>query len=77
MYGIFIDGKRPKSKKAVKDAILADASRVVFENTSMFGGSDYDGTNVPSGLTFVGPDPYTSRKFYGSISYKNGKPRVD
>ena len=37
-----------------------------------FGGSLLD---WPGGKTiyFVGPDPYTSRKFYGSIDYRAGK----
>jgi hypothetical protein len=34
-------------------------------------GNEYDGMleNAPAGrLSFVGPDPYTSRRFYGTIT---------
>lgn len=70
MQGIFVAYNRPKSKKAVKEAILADPSRVSLEATSLFG-NEYDGpvADAPPGTYhFVGPDPYTSRKFYGSIT---------
>ena len=73
MQGIFIrDGHqdhRPKSKKAIKEAIAADPSRVQVEATSMFG-NEYDGplSEMPDGrISFVGPDPYTKRNFYGTI----------
>ncbi len=69
MQGIFVSYTRPKSKKAVREAIAADPSRVTIEATSMFG-NEYDGpvADAPNGrYTFVGPDPYTSRKFYGTI----------
>ena len=67
MYGIYVNGKRPASKKAVK---LADPHTISLEATSIFG-NEYDGilATAPEGTyTFVGPDPYTSRKFYGNIT---------
>lgn len=75
--GIFINGERPKSKKQMKEAIMEDASRVRLEATSLFG-NDYDGpvSEMPVGrMAFVvGPDPYTSRKFYANIErLANGK----
>lgn len=70
MQGIFVGGKRPKSKKEVKEAIAADPSKVRVEATSLFG-NEYDGpvSGIVAGasITFVGPDPHTSRKFYGTI----------
>jgi hypothetical protein len=68
MYGILVAGRRPKSKKAVKEA-LAAGERVSLEDTSFFGGN-YAGpvAEAPVGTyTFVGPDPYNSRVFYGNI----------
>jgi hypothetical protein len=68
MQGIYIDGRRPKSKKEVKEAI-AGGRNVHIEGTSLFG-KDYDGSlslAPPGRIDFVGPDPYTSRKFYGNI----------
>ena len=67
--GIFLKGKRPKSKKEVKEAVM-NGDSVRIEATSMFN-NEYDGpvTEMPENQTvyFVGPDPYTSRKFYGQI----------
>jgi hypothetical protein len=70
MQGLFIAYQRPRSKKAVKEAVADDPSMVQVEATSMFG-DEYDGTldKAPAGTTiyFVGPDPYTRRNFYGAI----------
>lgn len=76
MQGIWLYlGKRPKSKKQVKEAIASDPSSVALEATSRFG-NEYGGniTEAPDGnYHFVGPDPYTSRKFYGTITKKGDK----
>lgn len=77
MYGIFVNGRssvfRPKSKKAIKEAIAAN-EQVHLENTGLFGGYDGPLTDAPDGTyTFVGPDPYTNRKFYGNIIVAGGK----
>lgn len=68
-YGLFINGSRPKTKKQVKEAISTGISRVSLENTSMFGNpSSGFVTDVPDGTyTFVGPDPYRERRWYGNI----------
>ena len=78
MQGIFIQGARPASKKAIKEAITADPSRVRLEATSMFG-NEYGGpvSEAPAGsYPFVGPDPYRDRKFYGTITVAGGKVKV-
>ena len=72
MQGIFIAGSRPKTKKAIREAI-ASGKRVSLEGTSMLG-NEYSGpvSDAPDGIYyFVGPCPYTARKFYGQI-VKNG-----
>lgn len=84
--GIFIDGRRPKSKKEVREAVAAgDLSKIELENTSLFAAtSAYDCSlatyverfvaggpgQARDRIDFVGPDPYTSRKFYGNIFIK-------
>jgi hypothetical protein len=77
-YGIFLTGyKRPKSKKEIKETLLANRN-IVLECTSMFG-SNYDGglDNAPDGsYSFVGPCPFTNRKFYGTIVKKEGRVTV-
>lgn len=77
MQGVYVDAKRPASKKAIKEAV-ANGHEVYLEATSLFG-NEYDGhlRNAPDGeYTFVGPDPHTSRKFYGTITKRNGKVTV-
>lgn len=76
MQGIFLAGYvRPKSKKEVKEAVAAGKT-VIVEATSIFG-NEYQGdvTDMPdhSTITFVGPDPYVSRKFYGNIKRTGNK----
>lgn len=74
--GIFVDGSRPKSKKQIKETHPA---RIRIEATSIMG-NEYDGpaSEMPEGQTvyFVGPDPSTSRKFYGQIKRKGDKVTV-
>jgi hypothetical protein len=68
MQGIYVNYKRPKSKKAVKEAI-ATGEKVTLEATSMFA-NEYDGlvSDAPDGqYNFVGPDPHRERRFYGTI----------
>lgn len=74
MQGIFINSGRPKSKKAIKEAV-ANGTSVSLEATSFFG-NEYGGSvySAPDGTYyFVGPDPYTKRNFYGTIVVANGK----
>jgi hypothetical protein len=75
MQGIFLAGHaRPKSKKVVREAIQA-GDPVYLEATSLFG-NEYEGSvyDAPNGTYYiVGPDPYTSRKFYGQVVVTTGK----
>lgn len=72
MQGIFINHRRPTSKKEVRESIadlMIGPGRVRLEATSLHG-NEYDGpiAGAPDGkYSFVGPDPYKSRKFYGTI----------
>jgi len=77
MQGVWINGTRPKSKKAIKEALIA-GDEVSIEATSMFG-NEYDGlvADAPEGnYLFVGPDPYKSRNFYGTLVVRSGKVTV-
>lgn len=63
-------GYRAPSKKAIKDAIAGtgDARLLNFWNryqeTSVFGSE----ARVPGDNLVVGPDAYTSRKWYGTLT---------
>lgn len=61
--------RRPKSKKEVREAIARDPYGIIVENTSIYGGAVQQPGQMENGdvVTFVGPDPYTSRVFYGNI----------
>lgn len=75
MQGIWIDNRRPKSKKEVKEIVATNPDRVYIEATSIFG-NEYDGpvSEMPVGtVTFVGPDPYNKRNFYGNIVRSESK----
>jgi hypothetical protein len=53
------------TKKALKEA---KGTQLRYIETSMFG-TEYD----PNGrMTVVGPDPYTSRKWYATVECKDG-----
>lgn len=78
MQGIYVQSDpsgsyhRPKSKKQIRELIVAgDLHRVYVESTSLFG-NEYDGdlNQAPSGtqISFVGPDPFTKRVYYGTIT---------
>lgn len=72
--GAYIDGKRPKSKTALKTALKDAPETVRFDCTAAVGPdagrSDIMGNDLPAGdtLTVCGPDPYTKRSWYASVS---------
>lgn len=71
MDGIFILGKRPPNKKAVKLAAEANPESVSIERTALINqkpsGKITETMVVGEQVHFVGPDPYTKRVFYGTI----------
>lgn len=77
--GIFIQGRRPKSKTEIRQTVSVSSADVRIEATSLFG-NEYDGPadEMPEGTTiyFVGPDPHNNRKFYGQIKRKGDKVAV-
>ena len=69
--GVWVDGKRPKFKKLLREAIENNPSSVSLEATSMFG-NEYGGSimNMPEGETvyIVGPNPHTQRNWYCNLT---------
>ena len=67
------------SKKALKEAVQADPSKVFFYSTSPLGAT-YDGylDKMPEGVTLqvTGPDPFKARKWYASVKLVNGVIKV-
>jgi hypothetical protein len=69
--GAFIDGYRPKSKKALREALRDAPETVRFDGTSSMG-DQFDGfaDSIPEGisLTVAGPDPYTKRSWFATVT---------
>lgn len=73
--GAYVNGIRPKTKKALREALAANPTAVEFDGTAL-GQEGHRFTaehTVASGdvLQVCGPDPYRDRKWYASI--RNGK----
>ena len=80
MQGLYINNRRPATKKEVRETLRDNPEQISIENTSMFEGSDFHGmiVDLPEGseVTIVGPDPFTKRDFYATIKRKNGALRL-
>lgn len=77
MQGAYINMTRPKTKKSLREAVVAGTA-VTLEATSMFG-NEYGGPldTAPDGAYYVvGPDPYTDRRWYATIKVANGTAKV-
>lgn len=71
--GARLKGRRIGTKKALREALDLTPEEVSFDCTDAFGeraGAAYTVDSIPEGavLTVTGPDPYTSRKWYASVS---------
>ncbi len=77
--GAFVNGQRPASKKALREALVATPDAVSFDGAS-FLGPQFSGSvaELPAGITLsvCGPDPYRSRKWFANVSLVNGTPKV-
>ena len=84
--GAYVNGARPQSKKALKEACAAwsasptDAPSLRFDSTAMMGpraGEDILPATIGADtLSVVGPDPYAKRSWYASVTRKDGKLEV-
>ena len=68
--GAFINGRRPASKKALKEALRDAPATVEFDGTSGMGPQcPATPDAIPAGLKLqvTGPDPYTKRVWYATV----------
>lgn len=77
-YRAYIDGKNPKTKKELKDAIKANptSENIFFENLNLLGETRHAYlSNFPPGrvVDVVGPDPERDRRWYATVQLVNGK----
>lgn len=74
MQGIFINGKRPKSKKQIRESLQSQSDKINLEATSLFN-NERDGSILEmspgESVLIVGPDPYTDRRFYAKLIRRN------
>jgi hypothetical protein len=79
MDGIYVNGARCKSKKALKEAVGTNPTSVSIEDTSFLGDS-YSGSlaDAPDSKLYyvVGPCPHTNRKWYATIVKSGGTFKV-
>jgi hypothetical protein len=78
MQGAWINGERPKSKKALREAVI-DAPGTVSIEATAFTGTEYDGPveDMPEGKVYIaGPDPYTKRNWYAMVTRKGDRIKV-
>ena len=77
--GVLINGTPIATKTALKRAAATDPAGVQFYSTSELGGR-FEGplSEIPAGITLsvVGPDPYTRRTWYASITRTGQKVAV-
>jgi hypothetical protein len=78
MDGVYVNGERPKTKKALREAVESAPETVELEHTAMGEEGRTSLMRLPVGRYYVvGPDPYTSRKWYGHVVVlPNGKRKV-
>lgn len=73
-YGAWVNNERPKTKKALGEALATNPDSVRFDDTTAFGpgaGLTCRADGLISSDVVVGPCPYTNRKWYANI--RNGK----
>jgi hypothetical protein len=74
--GAYVDGARPRTKKALKEAVKDAPHTVTFDGTSPLspdGGRNYRADEVPAGhvLVVCGPDPYIKRNWWANVKLKD------
>jgi hypothetical protein len=80
--GAFIDGVRPASKKALREALRDAPATVRFDATAAVGpdvGTWFTGDALPEGrrLDVCGPDPYRARDWWANVELTDRGVRFD
>lgn len=69
--GAYINGARPQSKKALREALALAPSTVTFDPTDLLHEDEViRGDQIPGhvSVSVCGPDPYTSRRWYSQVT---------
>lgn len=74
------DGRRFRTKRALREALDFAPSEVLFDCTEHHTSAlpMYCADSIPTGvrLVVVGPDPYRKRDWYANVVQHGGKPRL-
>lgn len=79
---MYVAGRHPKTKKALREAVKGGERDITFEPTSAFQRPEWVSVDmIEAGevgtVYVVGPDPFTSRKWYAQVVRgKDGKATV-
>ena len=65
--GAKVNGVRPKTKKALREALKNAPETVRFDSTSAWGTNQLSPNNPNITLSIVGPDPYNKRNWYANL----------
>jgi hypothetical protein len=77
--GAYVNNRRPASKKALREALRDAPATVKFDSTALMGPRSGDTIKAEPAdigtysLSVAGPDPYSRRDWYATVSVKNGK----
>jgi hypothetical protein len=70
--GAYVGMQRPKTKKALREAMRDDPHNVIFEQTSLFTNEfprSFTGNDLPAAtLVVAGPDPERKRSWFANVS---------
>lgn len=78
--GALVNGRRPATKAALKAALKDAPDTVEFDSTALMGPRAGETLTVATlgtdTASVTGPDPYTRRDWYASVSVRDGKVKV-
>lgn len=81
-FGVYVAGWHPKTKKALREAVVGGERDITFEPTSPFQRPEWVSIDmIEAGevgtVYVVGPDPFTDRRWYAQVvRTKTGKVTV-
>jgi hypothetical protein len=77
--GAMINGERPATKKALREALSITPWTVRFDSTSPFEpATSFNTAQIKAGdkLQVTGPDPYERRNWYATVEIVKGEIKV-
>jgi hypothetical protein len=70
-FQAYVNGVKPKTKKALREAFKADPASVWFEDLSLNSRGSVTASELSPSDVIVGPDAMTARNWYANV--RNGK----